>query len=443
MVSLPKRRSQPAPVPAPSPAPVEQWSPPLQTILDQPPSALPLQLAIGGMIFCGVFSAWAWFGQIDEVATATGKLIPKDETFKVHPIELGKVARVAVSEGQSVKAGQVLLELETEIAANEVERIENLLFSSQTERVQVQGLLDQMHLQRQTQAAIAQAEIRAQEVAIGQAELTIANQQTLLTQLQEDADAQETRLARLQPLSQEGAIPRERLFEAEQSLRNRERSLTESQGSLQRAQTETERLRAEMSEKQAKAAQLQLEAEQQKQQLAVRLTGLQAKIADTETLLQTAKAKLNQRYLYAPVDGTVLSLNVRQSGEVVQPGQTIAELAPQGKPLVLSAILPSREAGFVKPGLTVQVKLDAYPFQDYGVIPGRVISISPDSKLHEKLGSVYRVEVELSRGSIYSHGANISFKPGQTATAEIVTRQRRIADILLDPIRQLQGGVSL
>lgn len=441
MVSVPKRRGQPAP--ALTPAPVEQWSPPLQTILDQPPSALPLQLTIAGIIFCTAFAAWAWFGQIDEVATATGKLVPKGEAFQVHPIELGKVAKVAVSEGEQVKAGQVLLELETEIATNEVERLKNLLFAAQTERVQVQGLLDQMRLQAQTQAAIAQAEIQAKTVTIGQAELTIANQQTLLTQLQEDAKAQETRLARLQPLSQEGAIPRERLFEAEQSLRNRERTLTEGQGSLQSAQAEAERLRTEMTEKHARVTQLQLEAEQQKQQLEIRLTEIQAKIAETETLLQTAKTKLNQRYLYAPVDGTVLSLNVRQHGEVVQPGQTIAELAPQGKPLVLSAILPSREAGFVKPDLTVQVKLDAYPFQDYGVVSGRVISISPDSKPHEQLGPVYRIEVELSRNAIDRHGAKISFQPGQTATAEIVTRQRRIADVLLDPLRQFQGGVSL
>jgi hemolysin D len=195
--------------------------------------------------------------------------------------------------------------------------------------------------------------------------------------------------------------------------------------------------------KEAEARRTQIESQQQVQQLEVELTQLKAKIAETQTLLSSAKAKLKDRFLTAPADGVVLSLNVTKPGEVVQPGQTVAEIAPKDAPLVLKASLPNREAGFVKTGMDVKVKFDAYPYQDYGIVQGKVTSISPDAKPDEKLGAVYRVEVSLERDSLKGAGKT-AFKAGQTATADIVIRRRRIADVLLAPIKQLQkGGIDL
>ncbi|MER3475991.1 MAG: secretion protein HlyD, partial [Leptolyngbya sp. ERB_1_2] len=157
-----------------------------------------------------------------------------------------------------------------------------------------------------------------------------------------------------------------------------------------------------------------------------------------------AKAELKQFTLKAPVDGVVSSLNIRNRGEVVQPGQSVTEITPKTAPLVLVAALPTREAGFVKVGDAVQVKFDAYPYQDYGIVTGKVTKLSPDIKVDERMGAVYRVEVALDRQSIATKAQRTRFKAGQTATAEIIVRRRTIAEMLLDPIRQLQkGGLSL
>ena len=129
---------------------------------------------------------------------------------------------------------------------------------------------------------------------------------------------------------------------------------------------------------------------------------------------------------------------------MVQSGQTIAEIAPHNSPLILSALLPNQEAGFVKTDMPVQIKLDAYSYQDYGTIPGKIISISADTESNEELGAVYRVEIELERDYVTENHQAIKFKPGQTATANIIIRQRRIIDVLLDPIKQLQkDGINL
>lgn len=94
--------------------------------------------------------------------------------------------------------------------------------------------------------------------------------------------------------------------------------------------------------------------------------------------------------------------------------------------------------------MTAQVKFDAYSYQDYGIIPGKVISISTNSQTDEKLGEVYRVRIELERNYVTDNLKKISFKPGQTASADIVIRHRRIIDVLLDPVKKMrQDGVDL
>ncbi|NJP09943.1 MAG: biotin/lipoyl-binding protein [Leptolyngbyaceae cyanobacterium RU_5_1] len=147
MASLPERGSQSPPGPFLTAPKVSHWSTPLQTVLDQPIPTLPSRLALGGVVFFLAFSTWAWFGQIDEVAKAPGKLVPKGDVYKVNPIEISKVSAIAVKAGETVKVGQLLVELDTEIAAKEVERLEKVLLATRIELVQVEAMLDKTKLQ--------------------------------------------------------------------------------------------------------------------------------------------------------------------------------------------------------------------------------------------------------------------------------------------------------
>ena len=106
---------------------------------------------------------------------------------------------------------------------------------------------------------------------------------------------------------------------------------------------------------------------------------------------------------------------------------------------------PDREAGFVELGMTAQVKFDAYSYQDFGVIPGKIIAVSADMKTDEKLGAVYQVKIELERNYVIDeHLKKTFFRPGQTAIADIVIQRKRIMDILLEPIQKLeQDGIDL
>ena len=479
----------------------QNWSPSVQTLLEQPSASFPGRIIIGGMVFCLALGTWSYLGQIEEVGVAQGKLIPQGQTYKIEPVSAGQVTQLAVEEGDTVQAGQTIAELDTELAQQEVERLQQLLSNYQQELIQKQILLERVSLEAQTQSAISAAETRAQESTVAQltaristtrqllAQLRSEEQlyqrrqtlvqpvsqlaQTRMQQLEAESKAHQERLERLEPLVAEGAISQEFLFQAQQSylqtqqqltqsrlqkitgtdeqlfqvdqsLRDRQTRITQSQGDLAAALKESERLQAELAQKQAQEQRTALEAQQRIKQLELEITQLRGRIKDTENQLTSAKARLKQRFLHAPVDGVVLSLNVQNTGKFVQSGQTIAEIAPQDAPLVLSATIPGRDAGFIEVGMPVKMKLDAYPYQDYGIIAGEVTSISADAEIDPTIGAVYRVEISLEKDYVVEEQEQVQFKAGQTASADIVIRRRRIADILLEPIRKLrEDGISM
>jgi hemolysin D len=121
----------------------------------------------------------------------------------------------------------------------------------------------------------------------------------------------------------------------------------------------------------------------------------------------------------------------------------VAQIAPQGAATVLKVQMPSQNSGFLKTGMPVKVKFDAYPFQDYGVVEGKVQMVSPDSKLVDAGNGkieAFEVDVMLDRNYIKSQGKQIPLNLGQTATAEVIIRQRQTIDLILDPFKKLQQG---
>lgn len=477
------------------------WSSSVHALLNEPPASLSYKFIIGGVIFCILFVAWTFFGTVEEVGKAQGKLVPEGETYNVEPIELGQVQQVLVKEGQEVQAGQLLVKLDTELAKNEVERLQQMITAYQMELNQKQIWQDKVELEAKTQAEISSAKLQAQRLAITLAEEKRATLKRLLAQQAAEAEAyrlrqiqrkplvaiaderlrqleaekvaHQQRIERVRPLQEEGAVSQEFLFQAKQALRETEQRITfsklqevtnaneqifeanqalrdlkaqilQNQGDLLIANKEIEKAQAELIAQESEAEKIQLEAKQKIEQLNVEITQLQGKISETQNLLVSAQTKLQNKYLRAPVSGIVLSLDLKNTGEVLEPGNIVAEIAPEGVELVVSATLPNKEAGFIEPGMPVQVKLDAYPYQDYGVIPGRVMEISADAESDEQLGEVYRLEIKLEKDHVTENGKVIAFKAGQTLSADIIIRRRRIIDVLLDPIKQIQkDGINL
>ena len=196
----------------------------------------------------------------------------------------------------------------------------------------------------------------------------------------------------------------------------------------------------------------------------MRLKGSFGKNALTELSLAQEKTGLSReevtksvrrkefQQLRAPVSGTVQQLAIFTVGGVVQPAQALMIIVPDDATVVVEANILNKDIGFIREGQPVRVKLEAFNFTDYGIVPGVVESISPDAiDLNQpssqapgdnqarglpQRGLVYAIRIRLSNRTIRVHGRDQIIGPGLAVQAEIKTGERRIIDFLLSPIAQ-------
>lgn len=167
----------------------------------------------------------------------------------------------------------------------------------------------------------------------------------------------------------------------------------------------------------------------------------QNRIARLQTDIAAAEKMLRHTTITSPASGIVTSIAVRGSGEVLQPGQTVATIAPGDAPLVVEALLANKDVALIEKGMTAKLKFEALPFQDYGVIDGTVISISPDAVTDKDHDSYYKVTIAPSKTRIATSARDILLRPGLSVRAEIVTEQRTILILLLEPTRRLETKI--
>lgn len=164
------------------------------------------------------------------------------------------------------------------------------------------------------------------------------------------------------------------------------------------------------------------------------LTEAQANRRLRDEELKKANRKSAQTRLTASDDGVIQQIQVHTLGGVVKPADPLMVIVPKGEELIVEASVLNRDAGFVRKGQSVQVKLEAYPFTRYGVVVGRLEQISRDAVDDEKQGAVYPARIKLSQPWISIAGKRILLEPGLAATAEIRTGDRRIIEYLLSPL---------
>lgn len=416
-------------------------------IMETPPSPGLRWLTL---ILCSLFAVallWSFIGKVDVVATASGRVIPAANVKIIQPIEIGAVRAIHVRNGQPVKRGQLLIELDPTLAgADEAQATQGLL-SSRVTAARNDALLAHL-LGRSTRFApppgtppeIAKtqrrfiqtsiAEYEAERAALLQsraermAELTGA--QAELAKLRQTLPLIDEQLAARKGLAEKGYFSKLKLLEYEQLRVEHIQNIAiqESAGAKSRAAiANLEAQIAGLRETFGKAAVTQLSEAEDRSSLA------------SEELRKSARRREFQQ-MRSPVDGTVQQLTVNTVGGVVQPAQPIMVIVPAETAVAVEAQILNKDIGFVREGQPVRVKLEAFPFTDYGVIEGVVESISRDAIQDEKLGLVYAARIRLNRDYIQLGTRRQPIGPGLAVQAEIKTGQRRIIQYLLSPISQ-------
>jgi hemolysin D len=423
--------------------------------------------AIAGTIilFFVAALAWATFGWVDIIATAPGKIVPTGRSKVVQPFETGVVRAIHVQDGQAVKAGDVLVELDPTSNAADEKRLGRDLVQDQLDVARLEGLLadDPAQFAPPETApaglvATAQRQMEAQAAEQAAKLASLDRQSAQKDAERREAEASIAKIEATLPLLRSQRDIREHLLQNEYGSR-----LLYLQAEQQVVEQEHELIvqrhkRDEIGEAQAAIGRqrAQAEAEYRKGVLAdlAKAEG-QANEHREEVVKATQRRELQT--LTAPVDGTVQQLAVHTLGGVVTPAQALLVVVPAESHLEIEAMVPNRDIGFVHEGETAEIKVDTFNFTRYGLLHGKVLSVSQDAitrdRPRDKSGMaaqmtgdsdtssepkgqelVYAARVSLDRMQMQVEGRLVDLAPGMAVTVEIKTGSRRVIEYLLSPL---------
>jgi hemolysin D len=428
----------------------------------------PLVGAIGAAIialFC-LALAWASFGQIDIVASAPGKIIPGGRTKVIQPFETGVIRAIRVRDGQSVKAGEVLIELDPTMNEAERKHLHSDLIASQLDVARLAAALstdgDPVARFYPPQGADA-ALIAAQRCSFWpSSSMSTAPSSPLDSQrAQKEAELATTmaavkKLETVLPIFQERVDMRKILYSHETGSKASYleflQSFTEMQQDLA-----VQKSRAHEAEA-ALAAIIQSRA-QTAAEFARTLSGdlveAKRKAAGLSEDLIKATQRTQLQQLAAPVAGTVQQLAVHTVGGVVTPAQALLVVVPDDNHLEIEAMVSNRDVGFIHAGQEAEIKVDTFNFTRYGLIHGRVLSLSQDAIARDRpqdkstdptTGSntatsepkgqelLYSARISLDRTQMRIDENLVNLSPGMAVTVEIKTGSRAVITYLLSPL---------
>jgi hemolysin D len=385
--------------------------------------------------------AWASLGHIDIVAVAPGKVIPSDRVKVIQPVATGQVRAIHVRDGQEVKQGQTLIELDPTIALAERDRLAKQLRDEEAALDRQQLFASWLHNGQRSNGRLAAglqrtlldqfiAEHRAKLAAIDQSlerkRADMVATQRLVEKGERTLPLITTRAVSVAKLADSNLVARNSALELEQQRIEAEQDLGAQRATLQ----STNAAINELAEQRSAA---HLEAQRSASQA---IEGLEARVGALRQELLKAQTITVQQSLTAPVDGVVQQLKVHTVGGVVTPAEQLMVIVPQGQPLEIEALVFNRDIGFVIEGQRATVKVDAFPFTRYGTIAGDIVNVSKDAATDEKLGLVYPSRIRLATTQIRIDAKNVDLSPGMAVTVEIKTGQRRLIEYFLSPLLQ-------
>jgi len=408
---------------------------------------------------------WAHFSQIDEVAIAQGKTVPSTEVRPIRSVGVGSVSQTKVKAGSVVKKGDVLVEIdpgasETNVASleKEVQKIQedvNRLEAESRGQTVAGGnpIQDQLLNARQREftekqaGAVAEANRQLSTINEAQTRLeryqeNLVNAQTTLQNTKASLATAQERERSLRTLIASNAVPRLDYLNAVDQVTSAKNQINEAEDKITSLAKEAEAQQARIRQAQqafesAKSTAQGLAPQRQGEiltQLNQRREELSKKLGE---IAVAKKQQSDKETVTAPFDGTVYNLKVTQGP--VQQGEELLSILPANQDLVLEVKVLNRDIGFIRPEMNAKVKLTTFPYQEFGVIEGEVLQISPDAVVEKDengrdMGPVFLAKVRLNKNVVSVRGRNVELTPGMTGVAEIVTRKKSILSFLLEPV---------
>ena len=494
----PQKPTPPSPFVSPVKGRDREFLPAALEILETPPAPLPVALMLTICAFFAAALAWSFVGKLDVHAVAPGKIETINRAKVIQPFDSGKIAAIHVTNGQRVKAGDVLLDLDPAEPAADAKAARDARFESIAEiarrryavsvaaalsasesdagsargfereaidrafvaaenkigfdaevpdeiRLRQRGVLAADLNQLADQLSALDKQIAQKEATTKRLGMSIAFQNDLMITL---TDRVKTR----QDAIDLKVGTKINLYDAKEELQKSQSQLASDQGQLIETEAALNELR---SEKFKSLSQFIADNENKALDAA-------HKAEDAEQGLAKANAKLARTKLFAPIDGVAQQLSITTIGQVVTTGQQLLVIAPSEGPLQVEALVANLDIGFVKIGQDAVVKVDAFPFTRFGALSGKVVRIAQEAvdetEAKRALANVtssanslppntsgpgqpesfvFPVTIELTQTSMRIAETEMPLNPGMTVTAEIKTDSRRVIDYLLSPLAKV------
>ena len=435
---------------------------------------------------------WAHFSLVDEVAVTEGKLVAANEVRPMRAVSIGSVSNVKVRNGDTVTKDQILLEIDPGVSETSVETIEKdikkieeniarleaesqgkssavnpeqsaLLAARQQEIAQKQAAA-QAEAGRQA-ATISEGQARADRfrenivnarITRDNAEKSLESARVAKNNAEESLKVAQQKEVRLRELNKESAVPhleylnavdqvnnaRNQVNSAENQITNASNQVTEAENQIvtleKEIQAQDDRIAQAQQGFQAAQSNAAGIAPQRQGETLGQLTLQRQELTKKKGELTVAQKQQQEREtVRAPFDGTVFNQKVTQGP--VQQGEELLSILPKDQSLVMEVKITNRDRGFLSPGMKAKVKLATFPFQEFGIIEGEVLEISPDAVPEKNaqgqdIGPVFLAKVKLDRSKIKVRGKDVDFTPGMVGSAEIVTRKKSILSFVTEPI---------
>jgi len=363
----------------------------------------------------------------------------------IQPADNGVVRRILVHDGEHVKKGQPLVILDPTASSAELEQARTALQTAEFDAARARAVESALEGRGfvfvappgaspqliETHRSLAAAQLQQIQSGVSQggassaAAAASANEARIqAAKLTETIPLLREQLAANEKLLAKGFVSKLRVIEMRRqylaAIRDREIASSTMAGAGAQAASAS-------STAAQNSAQLRAE-------LLSQLTKAESDVALRREELVKAERRANLQTMVSPVEGTVAQLSIHTEGGVVEAAKPIMAVVPSGGQLVAEVKLLNSDIGFVQEGQEVAIKLDAFPFTRHGTIRGKVLSISSDATIDDKLGAVYVTRVALSKSKIDRGDKVVPILPGMVATADIKTGRRSFMSFLLSPI---------
>lgn len=435
-----------------------QFMPAALSVQTTPSNPAARWLAYSLTILLIIAIAWACIGTVNIVVSADGKILPTQRVQYVQPFEKSTVTKIYVKDGDIVKEGQPLVELNSISVSADFKRIQSDL-NANDRKLWVKQSFRELVLKRSENSNIdihprlASAEwyltsadhLQDQDLLIGYWKQYQANLQglkealarvsieqqmntTLIAKLNEIVPLLEDRFERMSTLYKYEGV-------SEMELISLQQELTEAIYSLKLEQDRKRQLAAAYSEAAQGIKALIAQTNSQLLDEIIELRQQSRALLEEQTKIQQ---RLQRYTLSSPASGVVQDLAINTLGGVVTDAEKLMTIVPEGEAIEVEAFISNQDIGFVHENMRTEVKIHTLPFTKYGIVEAEILSISSDATLDEQRGLVFSMLVKLEKSSLYAQGREVKFKPGMSVTAEIQTGDRRLIEFFLSPLMRMK-----